>query len=413
MDITSGAFIAALVVLAVLPLLGAVRTRRRGRRVGLAVVALGGAVLLIAALVNQHFGYVVHAEDLFGLHARGIVAVRAEDGPAEVAARMRAVGRPGRGVLLEVPVPGERSGIRGRSAYVYLPPQYFERAHVRTRFPVLELLHGQPGEPEDFLRSLDADRLYERALRKRATGPMVLVMPDGNGSRWRSTEGVDAVRGERAETYLTDDVATTVQRLFRVQRRGPHWGLAGFSVGGYAAVNLALRNQEHYGAAASMSGYFTAVEDEYTGALYRGSERAKRENSPLWCVAHRRVGSTAFYLMAGTDDDHTWKATPPFHRSLCALGEDVELAVEPGGGHTYRAWRNALPDVYNWAWTRVRPEGLHHAYPVERQSAFPSSGRSEGPDEPSGRLPGLPYIPRADEGAGRTRLHQGLVTFTR
>ena len=31
--------------------------------------------------------------------------------------------------------------------YVYLPPQYFQRSFRAYRFPVIELIHGQPGVP--------------------------------------------------------------------------------------------------------------------------------------------------------------------------------------------------------------------------------------------------------------------------
>ena len=31
--------------------------------------------------------------------------------------------------------------------YVYLPPQYFQKAYANYRFPAIELLHGSPGEP--------------------------------------------------------------------------------------------------------------------------------------------------------------------------------------------------------------------------------------------------------------------------
>ncbi|MGK5631884.1 alpha/beta hydrolase-fold protein [Streptomyces sp. URMC 123] len=404
MDLTSGPFLALLIVLATLPIVGLVRTRG-WRRICSAVLALGGVLLVLAALVNQHFSYVRHVEDLFGLGSREIVDVREGAPPGEVARTLGAVaGRsPGRGVLLKMPVPGQRSGIKGRSAYVYLPAQYFAPEYAGTRFPVLELLHGMPGEPADFLRSLDADRLYEKSLEQRRTGPMIVVMPDGNGSRWRSTEGVNAVGGERAETYLTEDVADTVERYFRALPRGRDWALAGFSVGGYAAVNLALRHPDQYGAAASMSGYYTAVEDEYTGKLYRGDERVKRENSPTWWIEHHPLGRQAFYLMAGSDDSFTWEHTPPFHRRLRELGADVELAVMPNGKHDYRAWRKSLPDVYNWAWAKVDAAELKGAFPARRQPALPdrlppASRPAEG--ETGRTASGKPLLPRAEDVRG-------------
>ena len=38
-----------------------------------------------------------------------------------------------------------------RNLYVYLPPQYFQPRYRSYRFPVIELVHGYPGEPQDWI----------------------------------------------------------------------------------------------------------------------------------------------------------------------------------------------------------------------------------------------------------------------
>ena len=38
-----------------------------------------------------------------------------------------------------------------RAVYVYLPPQYFQAKYSDYRFPVIELLHGFPGQPQDWI----------------------------------------------------------------------------------------------------------------------------------------------------------------------------------------------------------------------------------------------------------------------
>jgi len=54
------------------------------------------------------------------------------------------------GYTLRVDMPGKLSGIN-RVGYVYLPPQYFESQYANYRFPVIELIHGQPGIPADWI----------------------------------------------------------------------------------------------------------------------------------------------------------------------------------------------------------------------------------------------------------------------
>src|SRR4029077_2678385 len=85
-----------------------------------------------------------------------------------------AVEKPGGGQKL--PFWGPKSHI-SRVGYVYLPPQYFLPAYRTVRFPVLELLHGTPGSPTNWLVLLRVPQLMDRLVAARETGPMVLVMP--------------------------------------------------------------------------------------------------------------------------------------------------------------------------------------------------------------------------------------------
>src|SRR5437588_9693065 len=50
------------------------------------------------------------------------------------------------GYLFQTQVTGLRSHLI-RNVYVYLPPQYFQKAYRHYRFPAIELLHGSPGGP--------------------------------------------------------------------------------------------------------------------------------------------------------------------------------------------------------------------------------------------------------------------------
>ena len=54
------------------------------------------------------------------------------------------------GYTLHISVAGKLSQIT-RSVYIYLPPQYFEPQYKAYKFPVIELIHGEPGEPQDWM----------------------------------------------------------------------------------------------------------------------------------------------------------------------------------------------------------------------------------------------------------------------
>jgi hypothetical protein len=51
------------------------------------------------------------------------------------------------GYLFQTSITGARSHLT-RDVYVYLPPQYFQKAYRHYKFPAIELLHGSPGSPQ-------------------------------------------------------------------------------------------------------------------------------------------------------------------------------------------------------------------------------------------------------------------------
>jgi len=98
------------------------------------------------------------------------------------------------GDLLRLVVTGRHSHIT-RAVYVFLPPQYFQPAYQAYRFPVIELLHGQPGEPQDWITVVGVTRAFDRLLADNLAQPAVLVMPDANGGQQVSLQCLDQVGG--------------------------------------------------------------------------------------------------------------------------------------------------------------------------------------------------------------------------
>src|SRR6266513_5194187 len=147
------------------------------------------------------------------------------------------------GYLMRLTVAGQRSGIT-RVVYVYLPPQYFQPAYRAHRFPVIELIHGQPGMPQDWVTVVGVTHAFDRLLAHRSAQPAVLVMPDANGGDKISLQCLNQVGGPQDLTYLAVDLPAQVARMLRVSRPGPAWAVAGYSEGGYCAANMALRDRK-------------------------------------------------------------------------------------------------------------------------------------------------------------------------
>ncbi len=110
---------------------------------GASVVAL--AMLTGAAEVNAHYGYYTSWAPLINDLAGNRQALGLTDGTVRVGShQVRA------GTVEQIALPGRRSKIN-RLGLIYLPPQYNDPKFSHVRFPVVELLHGSPGKPSNWV----------------------------------------------------------------------------------------------------------------------------------------------------------------------------------------------------------------------------------------------------------------------
>jgi enterochelin esterase-like enzyme len=315
-------------------------------------LALSLAVLAGVALVNDYYGYYRTWAALrqdFGAH------VLPDTVPA---AAGRTAWRDLHGRLESIRVPGSRLD---RSALVYLPPQY--QLDPAGQFPLVELLHGSPGQPSDWVTSLRIVQDMDSLISAHQLGPLVLVMPSINSGHTYE----ECVNGPSAadETYVADDVPTYIRAHYRVSRDAAQLGIAGFSSGGYCAANLALRQPGRFGAAAVIDGYFRAQDGPAAAALGR-RPALLAANSPLQVAARLRPGThplPAFWVMAGSGASGDYVAARSFVTELdrCA---DPAFVVERGAGHNFYAWQKAVPSMLVWLWTQLANPDQRAQYPV-------------------------------------------------
>jgi S-formylglutathione hydrolase FrmB len=346
------------VIAIVLPALVALlwnRWPRRGawpaRGVSLLLVMVIGAGYA-AALVNRTYGFYSTLGDLLATSAltyrppasfqpahpgsRDAVEVQ----QADWLRAGQALAENGHGVLLPVLLAGRRSGL-ARHGLVYLPSTWFLDPGVSL--PVVEMLHGYPGSPGNYRVQLGVKAILDREIAARRMPPAVVVFPN-TYQQGRASECVDAVTGERDETYLAVDVPNDVQAAFGTLP-GRALGLVGYSEGGFCAVNLGLHHPDRVAAAVSLSGYFTAGTEVGTKRLYGGKRDALLRNSPVWWVRHRAPTAPALLLVSGGDD----QAAVAQDRALAwtALRYAPELpvtaALVPRGAHNFATFDRAMP----------------------------------------------------------------------
>lgn len=358
-------------VLLLLAFLGCAVGLSRARPVLLRLLAGTGALLtatvLGISLVNTYYSYysswgVLFAdlrEDNGAAASPAQIPVRRPGLPAPAVASAPA----GRGRLVSLAMPGTVSGVRGRRALVWLPPQYDDPRFATVRFPVLELLHGDPGEPSSWTNGLDLPDVLNQEYARGTSAPMVVVMPDVTGG-FRLQQCLDAVRGPRLDTYLTADIPRDLAARIRIDPPGPAWAVGGLSEGGFCAARLALRHRSDFGAAAVMDGYFhLQLTPSVRRALY-GAAAAPARDDPTALLAALPAGPPvpAFWLMAGTGNAHDYREAITFATAL-GRREDLRFLTVIGGRHTTPAWQAAFPDLLRWAAATV------HGHPTYGQSS--------------------------------------------
>jgi hypothetical protein len=80
------------------------------------------------------------------------VAGAAPPGVRRVGTQLDRVAGPGSRIV-EVTINAAALGFHRRPAYVYLPPGYDLRANDHRRYPVVYLIHGNPGGAIDWMRA--------------------------------------------------------------------------------------------------------------------------------------------------------------------------------------------------------------------------------------------------------------------
>jgi enterochelin esterase-like enzyme len=379
MGLTSGFFMGLMIAVAVGSAAATVWLwpRFASQRIGVVAARFGliaaGQLLVLAAVLvflNGVFGFFGSWSAVFGSGGpvpatRPIVVTGSDLGPdlkGGATAAAQSVGK-----ILQVTVGGEHTGIVSADNYVYLPPQYFQRAYAHVRFPVVLALTGYPNATWPIVRWL---RLPATAARLVASGkirPAVYVMMNVSVALPRDTECTNVPEGPQAETFLAQDVPQAVDQTFRVQTGGAGWAVLGYSTGGYCAAKLAMMNPYQFPAAVSLAGYYAAGPDFITGNLYGGSTAFQNDNNLDWRLAHLPAPPVSVLVTSSRVGESDLADTltflhlmhPPMH------GYSLILAQ---GGHNYGTWVRQLPQSLEWLNQRL-------SWAVPQAQPTPAPGR--------------------------------------
>ncbi len=309
------------------------------------------------------------------------------------------------GYLFQTSVTGALSHVT-RDVYVYLPPQYFQKLYAHYKFPVIELLHGSPGNPQAWVDVMGVIPTFLNLLETHPTHAAVLVMPDTDGGKQYGLQCLNDPGGIQDMTFVAQDLPEAIARIARVQPPGRAWGLAGYSEGGYCTANIALQDPKGYGAAGIMSGYFSpslslVPEGNRPGAkphrvnVFLGHPALQLVNTPWEYITQVPINDQlpVFWLAAGAQNKQDIAAAANFKQLLQTRLANVPFVIIPGGGHQGSVWRAALGPMLSWMTPRLAEQAAKADAAAARAAARAAAERKAHAKPLPSHTPAVPRKP--------------------
>jgi S-formylglutathione hydrolase FrmB len=204
--------------------------------------------------------------------------------------------------------------------------------------PVVYLLHGYGGNYTDWVKKVNAVQQQADQFN------MLIVCPDGGIGSWYWDSPADP--SFRYETYVSKELVSWIDEHYKTIRDRPGRGITGLSMGGHGALYLAIRHQDVFGAAGSMSGGvdIRPFPNNWDMAKRLGAyaqEPARWESHTVINQLHLLTGkSLALMIDCGTED-FFYKVNLNLHEQLLYRNIPHDFVTRPGA-HNWNYWSNAV-----------------------------------------------------------------------
>lgn len=238
---------------------------------------------------------------------------------------------------------------------VFLPPSY----HSSNRsYPVLYFLHDIYSGRAVLFKQRVAAKLTA-AMRKNELPEFLIVCPEGDHSWFANYYG----GAKNYEAMVARDLPPEIERRFRVLPGVRNRAITGISMGGDAAVRIALHHPDEYGAVSSLSGALVPFEwdgiklmpflvrRELYSIFGDSPDRNNLAQNDVWRLlqakAAWRVPFHVFLLGGAQDKYRLGKVALQYADYLNRHGIRAFARVEPGV-HDWPYWRTAFLEIARW-----------------------------------------------------------------
>jgi S-formylglutathione hydrolase FrmB len=204
--------------------------------------------------------------------------------------------------------------------------------------PVVYLLHGYSGNHLDWINKAKG---FEKAADQHN---IIIVCPDGGYSSWYWNSPVDPK--SQYETFVSDELVKAIDAKYKTIKDRTGRAITGLSMGGHGALYLAIKHQDVFGAAGSMSGGvdIRPFPDNWDMAKQLGTyaEQPERweKNTVINMLNQLTPNSLAIIIDCGTED-FFFKVNEKLHQQLLYRNIPHDFITRPGE-HSWPYWTNAV-----------------------------------------------------------------------
>lgn len=221
----------------------------------------------------------------------------------------------------------------------------------RTRYPVVYVLHGLGDTFATYFANTDLEAFA-------ADHEMIIVTPEGDAG-WYCNDPRE--RGMAWEDHVAREVVDHVDAAYPTIARRDGRAMAGFSMGGYGAMMLALKHVDRFAAVCAQAGSFAFGHqlrpDRPERSAFMRAVAPPGGSYDVFTITERlaSAGRTALAIrfVVGRAD-HLLQINRAFHAHLTGLGIAHEYE-EVEGGHQWCTVNRQLPAALAYLAGRLSP----------------------------------------------------------
>lgn len=209
-----------------------------------------------------------------------------------------------------------------------------------TRCPVLYLLHGYNAKGTTDSHKGWLTDIAPSLPRLADQYGMMIVCPNGENSwYWDSPRK----KNSQFETFISQELTDYIDRHYNTLACRQGRAVTGASMGGHGALWTAIRHQDVFGAAGSMSGGvdFRPFPDKWGIGQLLGEDLQEWGKYTVTSLTDNLTdGKLALIIDCGYGD-FFFQSNEELHRKLLERKIGHDYLIRPGG-HTFQYWNNAI-----------------------------------------------------------------------